>query len=425
MLKYLKIHLLIISSALLFSACSDDTTNPNPKNDGQVDQTIDIRSNDQNIDDISRDDAVDQSTDPCPRLPAAADRDRVVIVSRPFKNEGEGAEKRSPLFEVMILDQQGVLKETGQTFELESTMFSEFVFTPDGEIGLIALASGKIGVFRIGSDYKVSVVHQAFSLSVFASRIIMSEDGQSAYVLSTNWRNNGGGIYQVEIACDGSLTEKGQIAEAKLPFDLAFVDSQKVVIAANDILDSVQDNNVHLVDLSAPSVLASANGFQNASPFVSSVVLTNDKNYVLVADNSMSTNNSISVLAIDQVQNKITPIIQFDSVTDPANMIVSPYDNLVLITGTEENSIWAIDYDVTSSSTPFSFRGKIETSTSTLLPYSISVITRGSLKGHVLVGENTSIRQLQLSADGSVKEIAENNYGTEFTSIVGAVGIQP
>jgi hypothetical protein len=58
------------------------------------------------------------------------------------------------------------------------------------------------------------------------------------------------------------------------------------------------------------------------------------------------------------------------------------------------------------------------------LPGSAVVVERGALAGHVLLAENTAVRQLSLGAD-AVTDLGPVSLGDGFTAITGAIGVQP
>jgi len=92
----------------------------------------------------------------------------------------------------------------------------------------------------------------------YASRVVMDPSGERAWVVDGNWRENGGGIYGVRIACDGTLTDEGLRVAAKLPSALAFLPGGHAVLAATDALDSPAGEDLHVLDWAAPARLGVA-----------------------------------------------------------------------------------------------------------------------------------------------------------------------
>ena len=84
---------------------------------------------------------------------------------------------------------------------------------------------------------------------------------------------------------------------AKLPAALAFTSGNHQVVAAVDIGDSAMGGDVHLVSLSGPTVIASANAFADDLQIVGGATLTNDA--FLVGDTSQYGNepNRIAVVS--------------------------------------------------------------------------------------------------------------------------------
>lgn len=77
----------------------------------------------------------------CGRVAAAADRTRYVVIAHPYTTSGAA----SPAFEVLQLSATGTLSRftPPRTFMLATRApFGTITFTPDGEVGLVALDDG-------------------------------------------------------------------------------------------------------------------------------------------------------------------------------------------------------------------------------------------------------------------------------------------
>lgn len=209
----------------------------------------------------------------CPRAPGPADGERRVVVSRPYDSGGGQVN----VWEVLGLSAAGELDRPGVTFEMGRSTLGRVVFTPDGEVGLVAQQDGSLGVFTIDSQGGAQVVHAAFEGAFCATDVVMDPTGDGAWVLDGNWRNNGGGIYRVAIGCDGQLTDLGLVAAAKLPYGLELLPggAGRAVLAGKDVLDSEADQDAHLLAWGAsPSVLASAVAFSDDDDIIGSLAVT-------------------------------------------------------------------------------------------------------------------------------------------------------
>src|SRR5689334_18815178 len=94
----------------------------------------------------------------CPRFWKSADRTRKVVVTRPFVKD----EKKKKV-DVLDLSPSGDLTRTGVEFEMPKPSYEPIVFTPDGEIGIIAQDDGTLGVFRFNDAGMPEVIQEAVS----------------------------------------------------------------------------------------------------------------------------------------------------------------------------------------------------------------------------------------------------------------------
>src|SRR5207245_4703195 len=144
-------------------------------------------------------------TPACARQPAAADRTRKVVVSHPFAASGQ----KDTRFEVLELDTSGTLTKTNLTFNMGTANSRAIQFTPDGEIGVVAQDDGSLGVFRFDAAGMVQVINAAFKGGFYATDVAVDAGG--AWVLDENTDNNGGGLYRVDIGCDGMPQARGRV----------------------------------------------------------------------------------------------------------------------------------------------------------------------------------------------------------------------
>jgi len=366
--------------------------------------------------------APDGSTS-CPRPLGPADRERFVVIAHPF---GASSGAKSPRFEVLSLSAAGKLATTGVTFDLAAAASDgQIAFTPDGKVGLVALEDGSVGVFSLDAKGEATVIHKGLKTAAYASRIVMAPDGQAAYILSSQWRNVGGGVYRVKINCDGTLTDDGLVAASKLPYAMVFSGNDALVVA-RDILGSKAGDDVHLLTTATPwTLVAGADAFGDDDAIVSFAALTADGKYLLIADNNGFSATAGDRIAVVEVGAKsLTPALVLAPIEDPSSIVTSPHDNAALVLGPIPNAITVLDY--TPGGSPiFKVRGPLATSSKPQLPVDAVMVGRGSLAGRVLITENTAIRQAQFEASGQVAEIELFDLGSGSESIPGAIGIQP
>lgn len=356
----------------------------------------------------------------CARAPAAADRARSVVVSHPY----DAAGAKAGVYEVLALSETGMLSRPGRTFEMGRASSGSIAFTPDGEVGLVALEDGKLGVFRLDAAGVPSVVHAAFEGSFYASRVVVEPRGDRALVLDGNWRENGGGIYRVTIGCDGTLTEIGLVAPAKLPAAIAFT-ADRAIVAATDIMDSATaGHDVHLLRWAddAPAAIAGSDAFGDDLQIVGGAALTADGATFLVGDTSQFSGvpnrvAAVTVTATGLAQGDVVPV------EDPAAIATSPFGDVAIVASAFGDAIFILD---TAPAGGWRVRGEVAYSGGApQIPADLAAIDRGALRGHVFVAENVSVRHLAFRDTGAVDDLGSLAFGAGLENIAGAIGVTP
>jgi DNA-binding beta-propeller fold protein YncE len=358
----------------------------------------------------------------CPRTAAPADRPRKVVISHPFLESGDKATG----YEVLDLSAAGELTRptTPVAFSMGTSLDAPIVFTPDGEVGLVAQDDGSIGVFRMAESGGPVVVHAAFEGGFYAGGIVLAPDGSHGWVLDGNTGDNGGGVYEIAIGCDGTLTSRGLVipgggarAMALLPSD-----PTKALLAAKQAFDSSAGMDVHLVDLAAHKGLGSIAAFGDGDAIASSLAITPDGKNALVADNGLTAGNRIAVVALTPALAPVSIL----STPYPAAVVTSPFGNAAIaLNGDASDAIHVLSYDA-SKPAPFVITGELAYKfAKPELPSTASMIDRGALRGTVLVSENLGVRKLVFGADGTVTDVAQLAFPDGIANIVGVVGVQP
>jgi hypothetical protein len=409
------------------AGCSDDgdaadaAVDSGPVDSAAVDATAPDGSPPGDADIDAGSDAGSDAAGTCPRTPGPDDYTRRVVIGHPF---GSGSTKE-PHFEVLSLSTAGKLSKTGVTFDLGAAgVEGEIAFTPDGKIGLVALDDGTVGVFSLDAQGQATVIHKSFQASAYVSRVVMAPDGQSAYLLSSQWRNSGGGIYRVRINCDGTLTDEGLVAASKLPYALVFLGND-ALLAARDVLSSTAGDDVFWLGGQPWQVKAGADAFGDDDAIISWAALTADQKYLLVADNNGFSSTAGDRVAVVEVgAQTLKPLTVLAPIKDPSSIVTSPYDNAALVLGPIPNEITVLGY-TPQGSPVFKIVGPLTTSSKPQLPVDAVMVRRGSLKGLVLVTENTAIRMVRFEASGQVTEVSLYDLGNGSGSIPGAIGLQP
>lgn len=361
----------------------------------------------------------------CARTPAPADRTRRVIVSHPYDAAGDPA----PTYELLELSPAGALSRSGTTFALGRATQGEIVFTPDGEVALVPQEDGTVGVVRFEQGAPV-VVHAAFAGAFYAARVVMDPGGARAFVVDTNWVDNGGGIYAVAIGCDGTLTEEGRVVEAKLPAALVTVPdgSGRVVVPAAEMLGSPVGHDVHLLAWGAvPARLAGADAFGDDEAIVSAAAVTPDAKYALIGDYSgfSGVPNRVAVVAIGP-GDALVPRQVLSPLEDPFALIASPFGDAALVVSGFGDALFRLTYDPANAAAPFAVAGELDyTGAPPQLPGSAVLVDRGALRGRVLVAENVAVRQLDFQDGGAIVDLGPTSLGAGYEAIAGAIGVEP
>lgn len=355
----------------------------------------------------------------CPRMPAAPDRPRQLVVARPLDSNNAPANR----YEVLQVGSDGLVYQSfpPRFFEMSGRATKGVIrFTPDSKIGFIPFDDGKIGVFSIDPMGAIAQVHYAWEGMGIASALEVSPDGKTLYIVDRRDRANGGGIYAATIACDGTLTDRGLVA-AGSPMGLAFRGGNLAtsVVAANDLLDqTAAGDEIHLVDLSTtpPTRIAGDDVFDGANPTMTRFAMS--ANVAFVGD---ATRLSIATVT----DTTVTPETVMTDIAVLNGLATSPFDDsaLVLIQPDnlsrrmfrihEENGAWTRS-PLTGDNGP--------------APAEIVTIERGALRGFFYVAESTIVHGYKWSTmhPGLIVSITAEvfpPYGAEQTT--GALGVTP
>jgi hypothetical protein len=388
--------------ALFVAACGNSSDQPGPGDPG-----VDGGGSNQ----------PDGSSGACRQAPPA-DGVRRVVISHPFDASGG----KSNQWEVLDLSATGELSRPNRMFTMGRQSVGEIAFTSDGKVGFVAQQEdGSVGIFKLDGEGVPTVLHANYKDGGFyANRVVVSPDNR-IFVLDRQWRNNGGGIYELSIDCNDQVTTVGKIVEAKLPGALLFTESGEWIVAAHDIGPSTAGNDVHVVQ--GPStIMAGANAFSDDMQIVGGATLTTD-GAVLVGDvNSYSTmQRRIAVTPMTGTQLG-TPYM-ISNVEDPLALISHPFaDKVLVVSGFGDamfqlakgtNNMWGLTGELTYAG------GK------PLLPGGAVMIERGSLRGLVLIAENEGVRRVEMYGNGNIVDKGNYSLGTGLTNSPGAIGVTP
>jgi hypothetical protein len=365
----------------------------------------------------------------CPRMPGADDKPRHVVVSHPYDDDGNGA----PVFEVLDLSQDGVLTraQPPRTFMLgKRASFGTVEFTPDGQIGVVALEDGTVGAFRLADDGSVTVTEMGMQSAGYIEKLVMSPSGDRVWGLDPDTVGNHGGVYELGINCDGTLEDHGAIVTGDVPRALV-LDGQHAVLAARSVFEQTPGtNDVHLLQWSSmPTAIASADAFPGVgtdgldAAIVGGAAMTSDGATVLIGDTSAAdlsnTPNRVAIVGVGS--DSLTPVTVLSPLEDPESIVTSPYGNVAVASSAFGDALFVID-----DQGGWRIRGEVTyTGGRPQLPGDMVELHRGALLGHVLVSENVAIRQLVFHQDGSVEDLGTLDFGDGLSAINGVIGVTP
>lgn len=393
---------------LVLAACGDDNSADS------TDTTTDDPTDDS---DANPPDAEPDSSSVCPRLPAPADRPRYLVVAQPYETE-------PGTFTVVSVSATGVLTHINKDFVLGRTPFGTIEFTPDGELGFVATDRGELAAFRLAADGTPEVLTAALpNASFYAKRVVMGPSGDHLYIVDANTPENGGGIYRVDIGCDGELTDRGLVATARTPGGLVILETGKAVVSANSVLGTPVGDTVHLLDLAASpaTVVDGVNAFGRADLFVGGFAANYTQGLYMVGDVNAfdGAPNGVAVVRVTDASTTLLNVVP--GIEDAQGIAFAPAGGLALVTSAlEDDAIFLVDDNGPSNA--WQIRGEVAyTGGNPQLPGDLTTIKRGALDGHVFVSEVTGIRHLRFDGD-TVVDLGVFDFEGES---LGALGIQP
>jgi hypothetical protein len=273
-------------------------------------------------------------------------------------------------------------------------------------------------VFRVDDAGAITVVHEGFGTDEFyASDVVFDLGNEQITVVDGNFRNNGGGLYSVSVDCEtGALSSPVLSTASKRALALLPRDSFADVVVSVDVADSIEGNDVHLLDDISGEVVAGAS-LLGADAIVSSAAIVADE-WLLVGDGCgfCGTPNSVAIAQLND--NTITETTVLSPIEDPFDIVASPFGNAAIVSSGFGDEL----LHLTLTGNTWTNAGQI---VGLPLPGAMDVVRRGSLRGHVYVAENTGIRHVAFAEDGSVTHLGVTALGDGIPNIVGTIGIQP
>lgn len=360
----------------------------------------------------------------CPRLPGPADRTRFVVASHPFPADGGSKDDQ---YEVFTFSPTGALTPTGQFFRMgrASAPDAPIAFTPDGKVGLVPQEDGTLGVFTLDTAGTATVVHARYAGAFYAGKVLVDAAGARAWITDSNVQANGGGLYTVDINCDGSLSNERYALAGDGVTAAAWLSGQtQLAAAARAFTGSPSMQDLHLVDTSAatPAVLSSATGFSDRDALAATVTVSHDDRWVAFSDNGFASGSRVAIF--EKTGSTLTGR-QVLSTPNPMSVAFSPWGTGGLVVNSDGADHYRrLDFSggafsVASSPLPY-VHGRPQ------LPGAPVMIARGQLTGRLLIAELDAIRQLQFEPDGGITDVSKTPAGgTGSGQILGTLGVTP
>jgi hypothetical protein len=356
----------------------------------------------------------------CVRPMRPATRIRKVVVSHPYSN-GDSPKKT---YEVLDLHTDGHLVKTGNTFVMGAAGYTPITFTPDGEIGIVIQSDYTLGVFRFDGAGQPQVVDAAMRAGCIPETLVMSPNGDKFYALDPDTATNGGGVYELDIDCSGNITRKGLVVPGGGANALTFLPRSRTqaVLTGIKAFDAADGNDTFLLDMRGPSLIAQGSTFGTTPGIASSMAVTTDGKYGLITDDSLKAGNRVGVITLSSMKPR-----QVLTTKAPFQIVPSIDNNAALVVnGDSADELSVLSYNPNDDVTPFALAGDIAyTLPRPQLPGAAVQITRGSLKGRVLVAELKAVRQVQFNADGTVTDVSQVVWDETDDGVIGTLGVQP
>ncbi|MAQ18507.1 MAG: hypothetical protein CMN30_27370 [Sandaracinus sp.] len=403
-------HRALLCLCLLALACGDDDRTPSGPSDlGNRDGSV---ATDATVDDAGEPTDLGMDAGPvvCTREPRAADRERFVVVAHPFV----------PDYEVLTLGTDGELGRPDIRFRMRKAAEARIAFTADGEVGVAVQDDGTLGIFRLDEEGNVSIVDRGYTGEFHAANIVADPSGSSFWILDSQFRAIGGGLYRIDLDCSGQVIRESLVAPGQLPYAMAFEDDVRALVLAKDVFNSAAGADVHRVNLSTGTVLASTDTFTGDDWIGAGFALSSKHAFAGNASQFDTVPNAVAVTTLTASPT----LAQTVEVPDPTSIVVSPFEDRVLVVSGFGDAIFQYAY-ATDAAMPLSALGEVEYATrGPAIPTIADMVTVGDDAGLVLVSENVAVRRLRFT-EGAVTDLGPFELGEGNESIAGALGIQP
>lgn len=355
----------------------------------------------------------------------AADRERFVVIGHPYDDNANPGND----WEVLGLSSDGLLRTTGKHFQMGEADDTPIAFTANGAIGLAAQEDGTLGVFSLAADGTPTVIDPAWGSGdeFYLNSITLAPEGDHFLATNVNWPDSGGGLYRIDVDCEtGELSDPALVIETKNAWALVSLEAGRWAIGGTGADGVEGDVDVHVVSEGDPWVRDSgADPFEEDPSTPQALGAARDGSFVVVGNYSLFGTNEVALVGTDASgAEALGDPLEFGS---PYGVAVSPDGSVAIVTSAEGDQIGIFDIDPDGAE-PISLRGPLDAESSpVLLPGSVTMVTRGSLDGLVLVVELQGVRTLRFEAGGEVSEdfLVLGAEDDDFVTVPYGIGVQP
>ena len=255
----------------------------------------------------------------------------------------------------------GSLDDLDGTMTLGRVFTGEVAWTPDGQVGAVALDDGSVGLWD--REGLVTLLDGDW----YASRVVADPSG-TFWIVDGNWPDDGGGLFRLDVDCDNRFGEPERVLTTKLATDLVFTDEGPVLLATEAEGNA---GDVHLLDADMGHVQSHVVfGYEGSSPSDAEV---GPDGSVWVTDISMWGDEVNRVVVLEPDLS-----VRFElEVRDPLDVVVGY--RAVVLSGFDDEVLLV------------SLGGEVLARTASRLPSSVVLH-----EGGVLVAENEALRLLSL-----------------------------
>lgn len=395
---------------LAFAACSG--TPSADKADGPA------AGDDSGLDTASGDDTAAAPVEGCHATPAPADRERLVVVSFPYDDDANPVNRWSSY----RLSPEGRLSEAEGDVEMGRAWIGAATFTPDAAFGYVVQDDGSVGVFADKGDH-IEVVDPAWDQGLYASGLAMHPSGERIYLIDGNWPNNGGGLYVSAIDCDtGALSAPTLLVASKLPARLV-LRGEEGLLASLDVPGGAAGDDLALLDLSTepPAWRAGLDAFGDDDTVIADLVALGG--HAVLSDNAFFFDHPTRMSVVAWGEGSLERKQNID-VEDPITLVPSPFGDQLLVISGFGDAIYRYAYEADAAE-PLTSLGALSTTERPAVPGAAAWVSRGALRGLVLVSEAEGLRTVMLGEGATAEDLGRVAMGSGLSALPGAVGIAP